>query len=103
MRLIGPVVVILAIALSSGGVAYRSQAEPAASTHADAGQCRVDAAAPTGMPAPVDITGIEERASKKFRALSGTGYNYPEPGTWHPEVATRKRAPALPAAPEPAN
>lgn len=109
MRLLGPLTVVLALVFSTGGVAYQSLAGSADATSAaadavpaeESGVCR--SAPPRPIP-EIDLTEAAKKARPGFKALNGTGYNYKEPGMWHPPVAVRKpvSAPA-PAAPAPAD
>ena len=106
MRALGPSVIVLALAFSAGGVAYRTQAGPQATPDKsataggqahDSQQCEVTEPA-SAQAYVIDLSKLPGDAADGVRPLSRTGYNYREPGLWHPEAPPppSKAAPAAP-------
>jgi hypothetical protein len=97
MRVLGLLCVAAALALSSGGVAYRIKADPqpqpgrvapgtvttpaeaeqTATSAADTGSCPAPDEAP---PKPIVIKLERLPSAKEFISLNGSGYNYTGPG-----------------------
>jgi len=104
MRALGMSVIIISLALSTGGVAYRTQAgpqvaaadssAPSAGAH-DSQQCEVESpVAP--KPFVLDLGTLPSQVDDAVvRPLNRNGYNYREPGIWYPP---QPAAPAAPAA-----
>ena len=110
MRALGTSVIILALAFSAGGVAYRTQAgsqvaeaessapsAPSAGTH-DSQQCEVESPV-AAKPFVLDLGKLPSQANDVVRPLNRTGYNYREPGIWYPPQPSAPAAPAEPAEP----
>ena len=109
MRAVGPSLIVLALVFSAGGVAYRAQAGPqgenrvataeSEDTH-HAQQCEVDQTA-SSQPFVVDLSKLPARADDVVMPLSRTGYNYRDPGLWHPQQEAPRRQPdPAPSAPD---
>jgi hypothetical protein len=97
MRALGIALAVLAVSLTSGGVAYRSSVDLSSEGHANqqAGQCLVEK--PT--LAVLELPKLTERRIAVVRPLSGSGFNYLSEDRWHPERGTAAPSPA--AAPSP--
>ena len=92
MRALGPSIVVLALVLSAGGVAYRTQAGPQLAVETDAAndppaeqQCEVVDEAPP-KPFSLDLSKLPAQAGDAVMPLNRTGYNYREPGLWQPPL-----------------
>ena len=78
----GPALVVLALVLSTGGVAVVGHADPGSAAGGAQSQCpapvviRGPTAGPTVVRTPVDNKSI---------VLNTNGYNYPLDGEWHPD------------------
>jgi hypothetical protein len=104
MRALGTFCVAVALVLSTGGVAFRSLAEPVtetAATEAEPEQAQCRLREPRGAEREeFDLSELAKRERPGFVPLNGQGYNYQKPGVWYPDVPARKSAP--PASPAPA-
>lgn len=105
MRVLGTSIIVLSLAISAGGVAYRTQAGPqvaadesdaAGGSSDDSQQCEVTGEV-ASEPVVIDLGKLPAEASDAVRPLNRTGYNYREPGLWYPPQPV---APVPPAAPE---
>jgi len=100
MRALGTSVVILSLAFSAGGVAYRTQAGPqvaaaesSAPSALDSQQCEVESpVAP--KPFVLDLGKLPSQANDAVQPLNRSGYNYREPGIWYPPQPSAPVAPA---------
>lgn len=86
MRALGIALAVLAMSLTSGGVAYQTSADVSSADGADQsaaldeGQCRVEE--PT--LAVLQLPQLVERRAAAVRPLSGAGHNYLSEDSWHP-------------------
>ncbi len=87
MRALGIALAVLAMSLTSGGVAYQPSADVSSasgaipSTDLDLGQCRAEQPTLTVFQLPK----LVECRAATVRPLSGAGFNYLPDDRWHPE------------------
>ena len=108
LRLFGPIVLVLSVALGAGGIAYQTRACSSggcsvASQASDNGQC-TEQAPPVSQRVATRTPPVRQqrgRAPTLIVPLNATGYNYRKVGTAEPELFTgAEPAPALRVAPE---